>query len=68
VPLVPVIVKVYVPVPVLLPVLTVSVEFVGEGGSVSDAGLKVQVLRGGHPVTLRFTVPVNPFKAVTVVV
>lgn len=68
VPLVPVIVKVYVPVPVLRFVETVSVEFFGEGGSVSDAGLNVQVLRGGQPVTLRLTVPANPFKAVTVVV
>jgi len=67
-PLVPVIVKVYVPLVVLRFVDTVSVEFFGDGGSVSEVGLKVQLLRGGQPVMLRLTVPAKLLKAVTVVV
>ena len=65
-PLVPVMVSVYVPVPVFLAVETVRVEFAGDGGRVTEVGLKVQVLSGGQPVTLRLTVPVNPFSAVNV--
>ena len=67
-PLVPVIVSVYVPVGVLRFVETLRVEFAGEGGSVSDVGLKVQVLRGGQPVRLKLTVPAKPFSAVAVAV
>jgi hypothetical protein len=68
VPLVPVIVNVYVAAGVLLPVETVNVEFAGDGGKVTEAGFNVQVACDGHPVTVRFTVPVNPLNAVTVVV
>ena len=67
-PLVPAIVNVNVPVGVFLAVETVSVEFAGDGGNVTEVGLSLQVACDGQPVTLRFTVPVNPFKAVTVVV
>ena len=67
-PLVPVIVSVYVPVGVLRFVETRRVEFAGEGGSVSDVGLKAQVLRRGQPVILKFTVPAKPFSAVAVAV
>ena len=66
--LVPVIVSVYVPLGVLRLVETRRVEFAGEGGSVSDVGLKVQVLRRGQPVILKLTVPAKPFKDVTVAV
>lgn len=67
-PLVPVMVKLYVPVRVLLFVETVRVELFGEGGRVSDVGLNVQVLRDGQPVTPKPTAPANPFKAVMVAV
>ena len=66
-PLVAVIVSVYVPAGVLRFVATVSDDVAGKGGF-SDVGLKVQVLRGGQPATLRLTVPAKPFKDVTVVV
>ena len=68
VPLVPVMVNVYPPVGVLLPVDTLRVEFAGDGGKVTEVGLNVQLADDGQPVTLRLTVPVNPFSAVTVVV
>ena len=61
-------VNVYVPVGVFLAVPTLRVEFAGDGGRVTDAGIIRQVLLAGQPVTLRFTVPLNPFKAVTVAV
>jgi hypothetical protein len=67
-PLVPVIVRVYVPVGVLRFVETVRVEFFGDGGSVSDDGLKLHVLRRGQPVILKLTVPAKLFNEVTVVV
>ena len=61
-------VNVYVPVGVFLLVPTLRVEFAGDGGRVTEAGINLQVPLAGQPVTLRFTVPANPFKAVTVVV
>ena len=64
----PVIVNLNVPVGVFLPVETVNVEFAGDGGKVTEAGLNVQVSPAGQPVTLRFTVPANRFCPVTVVV
>src|SRR5579875_548185 len=60
VPLVPVIVSVYVPAAVLLPVATVSVEL---PPALTDAGLNVPVAPAGSPLTLSPTVPVNPFTA-----
>jgi hypothetical protein len=62
---VPVTVNVKVPLGVLLLVVTVMVE---EPLPVTDGGLKVAVVRDGKPFTLRFTVPENPFAAVTVTV
>ena len=67
-PLVPVIVSVYIPVGVLRLVETCRVEFAGEGGNVTDVGLKVQVARRGQPLILKLTVPAKPFKDVTVAV
>jgi len=59
-------VNVRVPVGVVLVVETVNVELAGDGGKVTEIGLNVQVLAAGQPATLRLTVPVNPFNAVTV--
>jgi len=67
-PLVPVIVSVYVPVGVLRFVETFRVEFAGDGGRVSDVGVKLQVLRDGQPVILSLTVPAKLLRDVTVVV
>jgi hypothetical protein len=61
-------VNVRVPVGVRLLVETVNVEFAGDGGKVTELGLSVQVLLAGQPETVSFTVPANPFRAVTVVV
>jgi len=61
-----VMVNVYPPVGVFLPVDAVSVEVFGDGGKVNEVGFSVQVLDGGQPVTLRLTVPLKPFWAVTV--
>ena len=44
---------------------TLNVEF---PGGVSDAGLKLQVLRVGQPLRLRLTVPAKPFKEVRLTV
>jgi hypothetical protein len=63
-PLVPVIVSVYVPVAVVA-VETVSDE-VPEPAT--DVGLKVAVAPVGNPLTLRFTVSVNPSRGLIVVV
>jgi hypothetical protein len=60
-------VNVRVPVGVRLVVETVNVEFAGDGGKVTELGVSVQVLLAGQPVTLRVTVPANPFREVTVV-
>lgn len=65
-PLVPVMVNVNVPVGVFFAVETVNVEFVGDGGKLTEVGLNVQVASDGQPETLRLTVPANPFNAVTV--
>ena len=64
-PSVPVIVRVYVPVGVVVAVETVSVEL---PEVVTDAGLKLAAAPLGKPVTLRFTVSVKPFSAPIVVV
>ena len=59
-PLLPVMVKVYVPTGVLEVVETVRVEL---PGGVSDPGLKEQVLRDGQPLRLRLTLLAKPFRA-----
>ena len=64
----PVMVNVNIPVGVFFAVETVNVEFAGDGGNVTEVGFSLQVASDGQPVTLRFTVPVNPFNAVIVVV
>ena len=64
-PLVPVIVKVDVPKGVDALVVTVSVE---DPEPVTDGGLNATVVPAGLPVTLRDTLPVNPFSALTVAV
>ena len=61
----PVIVSVRFPTVALLATLTVSVE-VPE--PVTEAGLKLALTRDPNPLTLRLTVPVNPFTAVMVTV
>ena len=53
------------PVGVLLLVVTVIVE---EPLPVTDDGLKLALVREGKPLTLKFTVPANPFTACTVTV
>lgn len=65
VPLLPVIVSVDVPLWALFAALIVKVD-VPE--VVIDAGLKVPVTRFGKPLTVRVTVPVNPFCAPMVTV
>src|SRR4051812_25099220 len=64
-PLVPVMVSVYVPACTLVVVLTVKVE---EPDPLIEVGLKLPVAPAGNPLTLRLTLPVNPFNAPTVVV
>ena len=50
-------------------VATVRVELtLPPWAGVTELGLNVQLLRDGQPVTLRPTVPPNPFKDVTVAV
>ena len=58
-PSVPVIIRGYVPVGVVVAVETVSVEFPEPE---TDAGLKLAVAPIGKPLTLRFTVPVKPLR------
>ncbi len=65
-PLVPVMVSVKGPVLVPVVVETVSVD-VAVGLGVTGVG-SVHVAPDGHPVTLRPTLPLKPFKAVTVTV
>src|SRR5439155_16186222 len=65
-PLVPVIVSVKVPVLVPVFVDTVSVD-VAMGLGLTGVG-SVHVAPDGQPVTARFTLPLNPFNAVTVTV
>jgi len=65
VPLVPVIVRGYVPTAVVDAVTTVNVEF---PELVSDAGLKLAVTPAGKPLTLKLAVPVNPFSVLSDVV
>jgi hypothetical protein len=65
VPLVPVIVRVNVPVGVVLAVVTVMVE---EPEAVTDVGLKLAEAPEGNPLALKVTVPLNPFKAAMVAV
>jgi len=56
-------------VPVLVPevVDTVRVD-VAVGFGVTEVGCTGQVAPDGHPLTVRMTVPVNPFSAVAVIV
>jgi hypothetical protein len=65
VPLVPVMVSGEVPVGVVLAVVMVRVE---EPDVVTEVGLKLAVAPAGNPVTLKFTVPVNPPVGLTVTV
>jgi hypothetical protein len=60
VPLVPVIVRVYVPIGIVVAVETVSVEL---PEPVTDVGLKIPVAPVGSPLTLRLTMPVKPLSA-----
>ena len=64
-PLVPFIVKVLFPLGPLLPTCKVNVE---EPELVTEMGLKLAVVFGGRPPTLRVTVPENPGLPVTVTV
>ncbi len=65
VPLVPVMVKVELPVGVVAAVVMVMVE---EPEAVTDDGLKLAVAPAGNPVALKLTVPLNPPEGVTVAV
>jgi hypothetical protein len=65
VPLVPVIVRVYVPAGVVVAVETVSVEL---PELLTDIGLKLAVAPVGNPLTLKVAVPVKPFRALSEVV
>jgi hypothetical protein len=64
-PLVPVIVSVELPAAAPVGVVTVSVEL---PDPVTAVGLNTPVAPVGSPLTLRFTVPLNPFIAPTVTV
>ena len=65
-PLVPVIVRVYEPIGVVVAfVVTLRVD---EPAPVMDVGLKVPAAPVGNPVTPSVTTPVNPFSAPVVVV
>jgi hypothetical protein len=59
VPLIPLIVRVYVPGDVELEVATVRVEF---PELLIEVGLNVPVVEVGKPVTLRATAPENPLR------
>ena len=61
----PVIVSVRVPAAAFLPMFTVRVEL---PEPVREAGLKLADVLGSNPLTLRFTVPANPFVPATVTV
>ena len=65
VPLVPVIVRVKVPVDALRLVVTVRVDGVDER---AGFGLKEALVRFGSPLTLSVTEPLNPFTAAIVIV
>ena len=64
-PLVPVTVIVRAPLAAFLLAVTVRVEV---PAPVTEVGVKVAVTREPSPLTLRFTVPVNPFTAAMVTV
>ena len=64
-PLVPLMVRVRAPLLALRATTTESVEV---PDPVTDVGLKLAVTREPSPLTLRFTVPVNPFTAPIVTV
>ena len=64
-PLVPWIVKVYVPAGVLCEVVTVIVD---DPEPVTVDGLKLALARDGNPVALNVTVPLKPLIAATVAV
>src|SRR5947209_7367566 len=64
-PLVPVMVKVYVPAGVLVLVVTDMVE---EPEPVTEAGLKLALAPLGNPLAVKFTAPLKPPDPVTVAV
>lgn len=64
-PLVPIMVRLNVPVGVCLVVETVKTEF---PPPVIDGGLNVPVVFAGKPLTLKVTTPLNPFTGVTTAV
>ncbi len=64
-PLVPVIVKVELPVGVVAAVVTVMVD---EPELLTDDGLKLAVAPAGNPLALKLTLPLNPPDGVTVAV
>lgn len=66
-PLVPVMVKVYVPGAVEAVVCAVSVELPA-GGTFREVGFSVQVVLAGQPETVSPTVPLKPLIAVTAAV
>jgi len=64
-PLVPVMVKVYVPAGVVVLVVT---DIVDEPDPVADVGLKLALAPAGNPLALKVTTPANPPDPVTVAV
>lgn len=64
-PLVPVIVRLYVPAGLVALVVT---DMVDEPEPVTEAGLKLALAPAGNPLTLKLTLPANPPDPVIVVV
>ena len=64
-PLAPVMVRTEVPVGVFRLAVTVMVE---EPDPVTEVGLKLALAREGNPLTLKLTVPPNPFDGLAVTV
>jgi hypothetical protein len=64
-PLVPVIVSVLVPAGVFVAVVTVNME---EPEPLTEVGLKLLVAPEGSPLSVKPTLPLNPFNALTVAV
>jgi hypothetical protein len=64
-PLVPVIVRTKLPLAAFFGAVTVSVELPDPD---TDAGLNEALARAGTPLTLKATLPVNPFRAAMVTV
>jgi hypothetical protein len=67
-PLVPVTVSEYVPRAACLFAVTVRVELEALPETETGLGLKLPLVNLGRPLTLRFTLPVNPPDGVTVIV